>query len=232
MSDKEESVSDEEHTESIEALRELAREGPHVYALPYALAAVDAGLHVFFLTADIRFIKVRAQREVITTGSVRYALHFETYGEISGLYVRLVAPEICVIQTTINKTLEVTPLHVQEIMQGIAVHTMHMFIRWFRNDHEELVQKAKELATNERIPSPVDLGFITKAMEQHKPPRGRGAPPDPDNEWARQEAALGRDYDRIFEGYLQRQKVDPMKPQDVANARERFRKAMKVKRGK
>jgi hypothetical protein len=105
--------------------------------------------------------------------------------------------------------------------------TLDTFLFFLGKDRKEM-QRLGAVPTGEHIGA---IGLQT-ALQYIATPRPRGAKPDPDNEWARKEIALGRDRQEVFQGYLQRQGIDPDNRKEVLQARERFKKALSGPRGR
>src|SRR5262245_32613438 len=93
------------------------------------------------------------------------------------------------------------------------------FVEWRAADRQQPTTPPMSEASNP----------LTKLPQ---PRRGRGAPTDPDNDWARREVGLGRDRADVFQEYLQRRNVDPTDRRAVSQARERFKKALAPNRGR
>lgn len=210
-----------------------AAKGEKTFIIRTYLPAVDAALWSF-LEANDRTI-IRPTRRALTLGSVEYQIELLPPPRVSRRLhiaaIQLQAFTPTITRLEIIERNDLLQLNVED--REIYVGSLILRIRVFLDGFDQQLQAIVDAADSLKRPAPnVDdaalVGLITSATQrvQSNVPRSPGAPPDPDNEWARREIELGRDRQEVFEEYLVRRNVTKEDSRAVSQARERFKKAV------
>lgn len=181
--------------------------------LPYFV--IDAFLAKGFQAIDDLPVPLKWHREALSSGSFRYNLLNHKKHTLGWFEATAVLATTTLFEAYITPSLPANEHKTASILlETIFVTMMQIFERGARQAIRIEAQIAAALH---------DLGI----PEADKP---RGATPNPENEWARQQIATGADRETIFQEWLTRRGIDLSKPDQERLARDTFRKAIARKR--
>lgn len=175
--------------------------------LPFALFVVDAGFLEYF-TTRAPIPRVVLQRAPLTYGSVDYQLRTTQQHPIFAT-VRIRALDTNVTDVSLIMEGQGDSDSLRQTVGGL-MRVLILFNFWLMDEvKSEAADEAREVYNAMLATDPAALGKEPQYQLPDMPiKRPRGAPPDPDNEWARQELALGRDYHNTFVAWAERRGLD------------------------
>jgi hypothetical protein len=164
----------------------------------------------------------------LTGGSTQYALRNGKAldaGEFADLEIRMVGQSQTYIAISLRQLVNTAPPEWQEYLAGYCKLQLFAFLSWLWTDQKHMAELAKNSPTAENsVVQSIDPLVVIPAGIDLRPRVGR--PRGKINDWARQEIQRGRNREDVFREYVTRSKIDPTDELEVANLRDRFRKAL------
>jgi hypothetical protein len=220
-------------------------ENSYVFQFPYPV--VDASFQNM-LSLVREQVALKIDRQQITTGSTLYRFVFSSKNkrlseiEIATVELRMVGHDLTLFRIHLGSDIEGanTPSlkALEDRYKAMITYLPGFFADILQDDQRYIAQLVEH---HRKTPPPQDStppqanmwwSAIKALLPPEQPLTKIGRPPKTDNEWARQEIAAGRDREDVFQGYLERLKINPNDEPAKARAKDQFRKALTRMKGR